>query len=65
MSPMLTHPCQPLLLPRRFAGTEYDAPRDESGNLYGGWHWNMPYSIKRDLPDWYSKELQRYVGKQS
>ena len=27
-----------------------------------GWHWNMPYSIKRDLPDWYKKEVDRYVG---
>jgi len=48
----------------RFAGTEFDAPRDKDGKFYGGWHWNMPYSIKRDLPDWYSKELQRYVDRQ-
>ena len=25
-----------------------------------GWHWNMPYSINRDLPEWYKKEVERY-----
>ncbi|KAG1666581.1 hypothetical protein FOA52_000548 [Chlamydomonas sp. UWO 241] len=25
------------------------------------WHWNTPYTFKRDLPDWYKKEVQRYV----
>ena len=45
----------------RFAGTEYDAPRDADGKISGGWHWNMPYSIRRDLPNWYSKELNRYA----
>ena len=51
-----------LLCPlNRYAGTPEDAPRDEQGNLYGGWHWNMPYTIRRDLPDWYRKELHRYL----
>ena len=31
-----------------FAGTKLDAPRDADGNFKNGWHWNMPYSIKRD-----------------
>ena len=35
-----------------FAGTELDAPRDADGNFKHGWHWNMPYSVRRDLPDW-------------
>jgi len=47
---------------RRYAGTDKDAPREADGSLYGGWHWNMPYTIKRDLPDWYSKELSRFTG---
>ena len=43
-----------------FAGTPLDAPRDESGNLEYGWHWNMPYSVKRNLPAWYKKEVDKY-----
>jgi hypothetical protein len=35
-----------------FAGTPMDAPRDENGNFLFGWHWNMPYTVKRNLPDW-------------
>ena len=35
-----------------FAGTDMDAPRDADGNFKHGWHWNMPYSVRRDLPDW-------------
>ncbi|GLI67098.1 hypothetical protein VaNZ11_011303 [Volvox africanus] len=43
-----------------FAGTEYDAPRTPDGRFAYGWHWNMPYSIRKTLPDWYKKELERY-----
>lgn len=43
-----------------FAGTERDAPRDKDGKFKGGWHWNQPYSIQQDLPDWYIKEVERY-----
>ncbi len=46
----------------RFAGTPLDASRDAGGRLAGGWHWNMPYSVKRELPDWYKKEVSRYTG---
>ncbi len=49
-------------LSHRFAGTENDTPRDAEGRIAGGWHWNMPYSIKKDLPDWYMKERSRYTG---
>ena len=43
-----------------FAGTPLDAPRDGSGNLEYGWHWNMPYSVKRNLPAWYKKEVDKF-----
>lgn len=42
------------------AGTDADAPRDTDGKFAGGWHWNQPYSVQRDLPDWFRKELDRY-----
>ena len=38
-----------------------DAPRDENGDFANGWHWNMPYTVKRNLPDWYKKEVERYT----
>lgn len=44
-----------------FAGTDMDVPRDADGKLAGGWHWNMPYAMKRELPDWYKKEVARYA----
>jgi hypothetical protein len=40
----------------RFAGTEFDAPRGPDGKFRNGWHWGMPYTVKRDLPDWFLKE---------
>ncbi|GLC69378.1 ATP-dependent zinc metalloprotease FTSH 1 [Pleodorina starrii] len=43
-----------------FAGTEHDAPRTPDGRFAHGWHWNMPYSVRKTLPDWYKKELDRY-----
>lgn len=43
-----------------FAKTRFDAPRNKDGTFRHGWHWNMPYSVKRDLPDWYQKEVERY-----
>lgn len=44
-----------------FAGTELDAPRGPDGKYANGWHWGvMPYSIRRDLPEWYMKEVERY-----
>jgi hypothetical protein len=43
-----------------FAGTSLDAPRDENGDFEYGWHWNMPYSVKRNLPAWYKKEVDKY-----
>ncbi|GIL84930.1 hypothetical protein Vretimale_9765 [Volvox reticuliferus] len=43
-----------------FAGTEHDVPRTPDGRFAYGWHWNMPYSIRKTLPDWYKKELERY-----
>ena len=43
-----------------FAKTEFDAARDKDGKFKYGWHWNMPYKVKRDLPDWYMKEIERY-----
>lgn len=45
-----------------FAGTQMDAPRNPDGSFKHGWHWNMPYSYKRDLPEWYKKEMERYEG---
>jgi cell division protease FtsH len=44
-----------------FAGTEQDAPRGPDGKFRAGWHWGMPYTIKRDLPDWFMKEVERYA----
>lgn len=44
-----------------FAGTEWDAPRDKDGKFRGGWHWNFPYSVRKDLPEWYRKEVERYA----
>ncbi|GFR51495.1 hypothetical protein Agub_g13859, partial [Astrephomene gubernaculifera] len=43
-----------------FAGTDKDAPRNPDGSFVYGWHWNMPYSLSKDLPDWYKKEVERY-----
>lgn len=44
-----------------FAGTDLDAPRGPDGKYKDGWHWGvMPYSVRRDLPEWYKKELDRY-----
>lgn len=44
-----------------FAGTEMDAPRGEDGKYAFGWHWGvMPYSVRKDLPEWYMKEVERY-----
>eukprot|EP00877_Chromochloris_zofingiensis_P008651 jgi/Chrzof1/4039/Cz13g18040.t1 len=43
-----------------FAGTDQDAPRNPDGKFKYEWHWNSPYTIKRDLPDWYMKEVERY-----
>lgn len=45
-----------------FAGTQMDAPRNPDGTFKHGWHWNMPYAYKRDTPDWYRKEMDRYEG---
>jgi len=45
-----------------FAGTENDVPRDPGGRLAGGWHWNMPYSIKTKQPEWFKKEMDRYAN---
>jgi cell division protease FtsH len=45
----------------KFEGTELDAPRKADGRYVDGWHWGVtPYSVRRDLPEWYSKELERY-----
>eukprot|EP00878_Enallax_costatus_P001473 GHUV01001624.1.p1 GENE.GHUV01001624.1~~GHUV01001624.1.p1 ORF type:complete len:977 (+),score=283.07 GHUV01001624.1:432-2933(+) len=44
-----------------YAGTEYDAPRDKDGKFAYDWHWNSPFRIKRDVPDLFRKEVQRYV----
>mmetsp|Transcript_3123 Transcript_3123/g.6809 ORF Transcript_3123/g.6809 Transcript_3123/m.6809 type:complete len:1041 (+) Transcript_3123:95-3217(+) len=43
-----------------YAGTDKDAPRDKDGNIAYGWHWNMPYTLKRNLPEWYNQEVERY-----
>jgi cell division protease FtsH len=44
-----------------FAGTEMDGPRGADGKYADGWHWGMmPYSVRRDLPEWYQKEVERY-----
>jgi cell division protease FtsH len=43
-----------------FAGTERDAPRTADGRFANGWHWNSPYRIKRDIPDLFRKEIDRY-----
>lgn len=44
-----------------FAGTELDGPRGPDGKYVKGWHWGaMPYSVRRDQPEWYMKELERY-----
>lgn len=45
-----------------YAGTEYDAPRDADGKFAYGWHWNSPYRVKRDVPDLFRKEVERYVS---
>ena len=44
-----------------FAGTDRDAPRGPDGKFRAGWHWGMPYTIKRDLPDGFRKEVERYA----
>jgi hypothetical protein len=44
----------------RGAGSGEDAPRDADGKYASGWHWNSPYTVKRDWPEWYRKEFQRY-----
>jgi len=44
----------------RGAGTAEDPPRDADGKYALGWHWNSPYTVKRDWPEWYRKEMQRY-----
>jgi hypothetical protein len=46
--------------PPRYAGTEADGMRTPDGRMNDKWHWNMPYSVKRDLPEWFTKELERY-----
>ncbi len=56
----LQAPLAGLAVPSLPSGTEYDAPRGPDGKFAHGWHWNMPYSIKRELPDWYKKEVERY-----
>lgn len=43
------------------AGTEADAPRNADGSFRDGWHWNSPYRIKRDVPDLFRKEVERYT----
>jgi cell division protease FtsH len=44
-----------------FAGTDKDAPRNADGSFAYNWHWNSPYRVKRDVPDLFRKEVQRYV----
>jgi cell division protease FtsH len=44
-----------------YAGTEFDAPRKPDGSFEYGWHWNSPYRVKRDVPDLFRKEVERYV----
>jgi cell division protease FtsH len=43
-----------------FAGTDGDAPRNPDGTFRNGWHWNSPYKVKRDVPDLFRKEVDRY-----
>jgi cell division protease FtsH len=43
------------------AGTEGDAPRNADGSFRYGWHWNSPYKVKRDIPDLFRKEVDRYT----
>lgn len=43
-----------------YAGTDRDAPRNADGSFRDGWHWNSPYKIKRDVPDLFRKEVERY-----
>ncbi len=43
-----------------FAGTDQYAPRDKDGKFKYGFHWNSPYTVKKDLPGWYMKEVERY-----
>lgn len=43
-----------------YAGTDSDAPRNADGSFRDGWHWNSPYKIKRDVPDLFRKEVERY-----
>jgi cell division protease FtsH len=45
-----------------FAGTDEDAPRNADGSFRNGWHWNSPYKIKRDVPDLFRKEVERYTS---
>jgi cell division protease FtsH len=45
-----------------FAGTGDDAPRNADGSFRDGWHWNMPYKVKRDVPDLFRKEVERYTS---
>lgn len=44
-----------------YAGSDLDAPRNADGKFEYGWHWNSPFRIKRDVPDLFRKEVQRYV----
>lgn len=45
----------------RFAGTGLDAPRGPDGKFADGWHWGaVPYSVRREVPEWYQKEAERY-----
>lgn len=44
-----------------FAGTDNDAPRNPDGTFRNGWHWNSPYKVKRDVPDLFRKEVDRYT----
>lgn len=32
-----------------YAGTPLDAPRNPDGSFKYGWHWGMPYTLKRNL----------------
>lgn len=45
-----------------FAGTEDDTPRNADGSFRYGWHWNTPYKVKRDVPDLFRKEVERYTS---
>uniref|UniRef100_A0A383VS33 AAA+ ATPase domain-containing protein n=1 Tax=Tetradesmus obliquus TaxID=3088 RepID=A0A383VS33_TETOB len=44
-----------------YAGSEFDAPRKADGKFEYGWHWNSPFRVKRDVPDLFRKEVERYV----